>query len=95
MACQYLGGTIFPSQPLIMVKEGSNKIWNCGDTLPVKLSTNFSVLAWIGYSPKYNPVVISLFICQHFDLEIIDELKHTQGRIVGASALGWNLPWIY
>ena len=43
-------------QPLKVVKEVSNEMCNCGDTLPVvRLSTNATVLACIEDTPKYIP----------------------------------------
>ena len=57
-----MGVTIFPSRPLIVVKEGSNEICNCGDTLPVnKISTKATLLAWIVDIPKYIVGVIFSF----------------------------------
>ena len=62
MAYKYLGGTRFPSRPLIVAKEGSNETWNWCYTPPVeKLSTNATVLAYIGDIPKYIPDVIFSF----------------------------------
>ena len=62
MACQYLVGTIFPSQPLIFVKKVSNVSWNCDGNLRIyKLNTKSAVLACIGEIPKYIPGVIVSF----------------------------------
>ena len=58
-AYKYLGGTVFPPQPLIVVKEGSNSTWNCGDTIPVNnIITKAILLKWIGYIHKYISGVI-------------------------------------
>ena len=78
---------------MIVVKERSNATWNCGDTLPTnKLSTKATVLVYIGDIPKYIPGVFSISTCQMVDPQLRYELMYTQGIIVVASALGWNLP---
>ena len=50
-----------------------------------------TVLACIRDIHKYIPGVVFLSACQKVDSYLRDKLIHTQGRIVVAGVLGWNL----